>query len=537
MRRNDMDSIFLRYRYGSPHRVDVDLIGKIRLLIAKCSESKHGGPIDILRNLIIQINDGMGRGVSIESTWLRLMDECYSIFAASSTSNQFDYGLITKLLSLLLEEKAIDKVWFDIKDFILKNIDSISMWDSSHAKELAESRNTFRRENGEYCEISEGVEYHVLSSKTLEEEKFDYIVGTGLWKYGAIPHLLKFVALVFMSIDFQEYPEQYPTSLSIYLPESGDDCWFLRWQWKLDRPYGYSPSGWRPSNNHCDPDWLVSDLLACYSEEKIAERELKKFEFPADETAQRYEEAFKGFAYQLGYAVDTELRFGQDNEVYFDYKGRKIRWINASAHMMTIVVIPTKDLNETEEEENIVSSLISSLVWETGISIQKLYQVGGPKRFMPIISPAKNLGGLVLAIPKLGSFHEARAERQMLALALYKEGINSTSIYYSFLSYYKILELSSGFGRQRAIESINLGREYLMSKGHANRIKEIETLGSEFGSYIYESCRCAIAHSSQIAETANPDDVTDYRRITTDLPLIKELARRMIETGQFLNET
>ena len=94
------------------------------------------------------------------------------------------------------------------------------------------------------------------------------------------------------------------------------------------------------------------------------------------------------------------------------------------------------------------------------------------------------------------------------------------------------------FGRkQDIIGFINESRDLLISKGHSKRVNEIDSFGVDFGDYIYVSCRCAVAHAGQIDSTVNPDDIDDYRRITEDLPLIQEIAKNIIKSGRFNNET
>lgn len=73
----------------------------------------------------------------------------------------------------------------------------------------------------------------------------------------------------------------------------------------------------------------------------------------------------------------------------------------------------------------------------------------------------------------------------------------------------------------------------MIRKGHSRRVDEINSFGKDFGDYIYVSCRCAVAHANQIESTVNPDNVNDYRRITKDLPLIKEIAKDIIKSGKF----
>lgn len=528
--RKQGESLFLRFRHGT-NRIKMDIINKIGIFIEKNKE--NGDPFEVLSNLITSTNDDMGKGVSIDSTWFRIMEECYSIFKTDLSKNKFKYVLINELFSLLLIDKDIKDRWTDIKAYILTNINHFSMWEYSYNKIFAENKNIQRQEDGTYIEYNKDKIFGIIGAKSLEEEKFDYIMSATLDNYGSIYNLLKFIAIVFVTVDFINDPDQYPKSLNIRLPESDSTCWFLRWEWDVERLYGYSKSGWRPSNNHCDPEWLVSDILASYSEETISKRENKKFDLPSDEITKQYEVAFEGYPYQYACVVETDLIIEDKDEVYFDFKGKKIRWINGETYLQTVIVLPAKDLGNMEEEEIILNEFISSLVWETETPIRKLFQAGAAKRFLPIVSSAKNRGGINLSMPMINFNGNNTNKKQVLALALYKEGINSKSVYYSFLNYYKIIELLFSGKKEDIIRMINESRGTLISNGYSNRISEIEGLGKDLGHYIYHSCRCAVAHAGQIDETVNPDDIDHYKRINNDLPLIKEVAKNIIKSGRF----
>lgn len=534
MKRSDGESLFLRFRNGAPNRIRSDIVEQMIIFL---KESKNGTDYhEVLNKFILPINDGMGAGTSVDSTWFRLIEECYSIFDTELSRNKFNYSLIKDVFALLIPQRNLDEKWSDIKQLIITNIDQFSMWEFSYNKIMAENRNIQREDDGTYIEYSENELYEIVGAKTLEEEKFDYILSTSLGGYGSVYNLLKFISIVFISIDYHHNPDKYPNSLNIFLPESGGTCWFLRWEWKLDRLYGYSKSGWRPYNNHCDSDWLVSDLLAEYSDDKISKREIKKFDLPSDEIAEQYEDAFRGYSRQYACAIDTDLIIGDNDEVYFDFKGKKIRWINGTTYLRTIVVVPTKDSSGLEEEERLLNEFISSLVWETEIPIRKVFQVGAAKRFLPIVSSAKNMGGIILSKPELHFNGNGENIKQILALALYKEGINSKSVYYSFLNYYKIVELFLSGNKHDIIKMINDNTELFLGKGYTERVTEIHNLGNNLGEYVYFSCRCAVAHAGRIDNTINPDAIDDYARITKDLPLIKEIAKNLIKSGKFIDK-
>jgi hypothetical protein len=119
-------------------------------------------------------------------------------------------------------------------------------------------------------------------------------------------------------------------------------------------------------------------------------------------------------------------------------------------------------------------------------------------------------------------------EEQKLALALMREGdgLRHSHSGYSFLSYYKILNMVKKNGpAQKAWIKRSIGK---LDKKANERIDEIQKGGEVVEDYLYHSCRCALAHAG-VDPTVNPDDVEEERRLYADLPLIRSLANHAIE--------
>lgn len=120
-------------------------------------------------------------------------------------------------------------------------------------------------------------------------------------------------------------------------------------------------------------------------------------------------------------------------------------------------------------------------------------------------------------------------DQQKLTLALMREGdsLSYSHSGYSFLSYYKILNMVKKTGpAQKAWIKKSLGT---LGDQANKRIAEIQSNGDAVEEYLYHSCRCALAHAG-VNPTVDPDDVEDSRRLSTDLPLIRSLAKHAIET-------
>jgi hypothetical protein len=123
--------------------------------------------------------------------------------------------------------------------------------------------------------------------------------------------------------------------------------------------------------------------------------------------------------------------------------------------------------------------------------------------------------------------HEAR-----LALAFYREAMGLEHPAYSFLSFYKIINLRFPQGKVAQKNWMAKAIPRLKDEGALKRIHDLNaSLTTEtVESYLYASCRCAVAHASLTQTTVDPEDPSDQRRMRDDLPLIRALAVELIRT-------
>jgi hypothetical protein len=123
-------------------------------------------------------------------------------------------------------------------------------------------------------------------------------------------------------------------------------------------------------------------------------------------------------------------------------------------------------------------------------------------------------------------------KNQLIALAFYKEGLNPyNDVYYSFLNFYKIIEL----GQKGEQKRIWINKSILELKNPAKtRIDEIlksniKKSEDYLGEYIWQSCRCAIVHTGDSSKKIiNPDSSKDKERMREDIVVIKSLAQKFI---------
>lgn len=121
------------------------------------------------------------------------------------------------------------------------------------------------------------------------------------------------------------------------------------------------------------------------------------------------------------------------------------------------------------------------------------------------------------------------SERESLALAFFREGLSLDHAAYSFLSFFKVINvLHKGNAAQKRWISKNISK--LKQTRAIERLKELrkDNTNLRIEKYIYEQCRNAVAHSHLDSMVINPDDPSGEFRLKRDLPIIEELARIVI---------
>lgn len=527
MRKIDQNKLIVRYRYGTPIYIVPDLQEKLKKAVKTL---KAGGK---LQDLIKPINDGSGWGIHQDSTWFHLIQEVLKVFEQPSEGKTDRKKAVLCVFETLCSSDKDIEIWHEVKVKILAHVDLLSGWTHSHFR-WSHQREPVSRKEGKYYVHLNGQICEIIGKRTEKEERWDYIADSCVQTYGAIHSLFKLVALVNICLDFQVHPEQYPSSMLLVLPENGGAS-FLHWKWHVKWPYHPQPINWRPNNNLCDPNWLASDFLCSFSEkEGIPEKDLEPAEWKGQE--QKWKEVFARYPGQLEFAIDTPLRFGDAEEVWFNFRGRMLRWINQTENRLAVLIIPVTDRNNDKEEYELAMRFLSRLAFEADMPIGVITSVGCPTRFPPMIHQPKRMGGIVYPADYKLKSSEASSTKEDLAYAFYKEGLSSSSVYYSFLSFYKVIQLAFD-EKDKDIKNwinSNLDPNNLRYPGVIQRIRELQNQGKNVAVHLLSSGRIAIAHAKPKGIRAvDPDNPDDKRRLNKDLPIVKGLARYAIESGLF----
>lgn len=133
-------------------------------------------------------------------------------------------------------------------------------------------------------------------------------------------------------------------------------------------------------------------------------------------------------------------------------------------------------------------------------------------------------------LPYLPDWHDEKAG---LALALYREAINSAGAPHGFLSFWKILSIKNpdqAKGPQR--DWLLATFTNLAASDGATRLDELRSRGKsdeDIALHLYVSGRCAVAHA-HLNPIVNPDNPEHEEELAKDMPLIKALAEHLIES-------
>ena len=116
-----------------------------------------------------------------------------------------------------------------------------------------------------------------------------------------------------------------------------------------------------------------------------------------------------------------------------------------------------------------------------------------------------------------------------IALAFWREGMRLSGVNdsYAFLSFFKVIESQHADGPSR-VAWFN-GNVDLMAGDAGARVAAIRATGEDVGQHLWDSGRNAVAHATFGRGIVDPDIPADRKRISADLVLMKELARRFIQ--------
>ena len=190
----------------------------------------------------------------------------------------------------------------------------------------------------------------------------------------------------------------------------------------------------------------------------------------------------------------------------------------------------------------LINRFLSTVSWCDGQSLENHYGWSGNPIPVSVPKACRQIGSS-FAFP----FHRDLESdpKARLALALYREAVTVNSVPFEFLSYFKILNIfwkdkkitpKGGIVTHEIVDGIRNIMPLLQDSLAIDRISAISKKNSDVAAYLYESGRCAIAHA-YATPLVDPDDVTDVHRLSADMPIVREIAERLIESKLNIRRT
>lgn len=205
-----------------------------------------------------------------------------------------------------------------------------------------------------------------------------------------------------------------------------------------------------------------------------------------------------------------------------DYKGRTFILVPRSSRGDQVVAMRS-DL-DWKDARKLTCEFCSALGWAEGGHVAPVGWGHGssPTAAGRAIMPVGRMG--VLHLNELPVIANASAR---LAMAFFREASSLENVGYAVLSYFKILniEFKSGDRQKHWIRTVIPEIQNHVAK---DRVAELVAKGEDVADYLYESCRCAVAHA-HTEPLVDPDDIDDQHRLYADLALIREVAALTLE--------
>lgn len=219
-------------------------------------------------------------------------------------------------------------------------------------------------------------------------------------------------------------------------------------------------------------------------------------------------------------------------ETAVSFGGRELLLRPATKDTEQSIHINLIGINDVEAL-TLANRFLSVLSWCDGQGLKNLYGWSGNPVPVSVPKRTRRLGS-AFVFPF--SRDVEPNPKALLALALYREGRSIDSTAFEFLSYFKILnifwkdrfETVNGVRINPLVEGIRNALPKIADEEAAKRVSKLCALNEDPADYLYQSGRCAIAHAHS-EPIVDPDDVSDLRRLSEDMWIVRAIAEQLIE--------
>jgi hypothetical protein len=482
-----------------------------------------------LDSMIRFCQDSRGYGIDPDSTWPKLLKELLRQLQSPPEGGDERISVFLGVLRDVLSLESRWARWERSKGLLTQHADVLSGWSSSWQRQWAQREPVQLRDSRYYAEIR-GEESEIIGRRTGIEERWTFIAHSCEQRYGLLHVIIRLMALINICEVYIEDPGRFPPRIQLFLPEGQMGTSFALWQWRLRSPRQWLLTEWYPPEVLCNPSWLASDLVAFFTGGELVLGD----ELPpevGDEIMRKWMALSGQYGSQMDIVVESDAIFGRTSEVWFEFRGRPLRWFNRTGKAEAVLMVPVDSGSDSDPEYEFVQRFLSQLVYSTGSRMKTSLATVSGFHAGPEVGQSRGYGGV--QYPSWDGFRELQGSGRLdVALALYREGVNSGSVYYSFLSFFKVAQLAFG---ERGKEVDSWLRENLLRLQKVNIAEWLREGGVDphaVGEYLYASGRCAIAHVAK-DPIVDPDSASDMKRIGRDVPIVQAFAQLAIDDGLF----
>jgi hypothetical protein len=516
MQFTDLESPFAIYDNGSGYVLPNVLPEMARNVLTRLTQEPIDDVLESLRNSGRLHLSPEASVQDVEKIWSFFL----SLYLTEDGRDTPSVRTRIEMMRLMLNAPP-DVAWRALRDRIFADIDDLSGWSRSFQKELGDRDQIWRGEDGKYYKNEDGSVYQVIGAKTLQETRLDFLTEQVARDFGTIRQFLQLFALLAVSEDYVAHREHYPTSMKAIVQ---DRKWpSLSHRWSLLQWHPVRTVIWRPWSNFCDPQWLAGDFLAAITDTLKIEP-FRTARLPDGSECQLGPE----FVMQADFALDTNLRIGEEEVVVLRFEGREFRWINASLESDTRVSVGLrKDENWSVAGEDL-NRFLSVMVWEHGTPVAiKSGPIGGAKRALPLIISPRSI--FSLKVEPTAPIHTNAGligPTEKLLLSIYREAVNARSVFYAFLNYWKVIEVV--FPKKDA-RLAWVEKEAALLPLERERVRNILKRHPSVADYLDYNCRSAVVHVFR-KPFIDPDSNEDFVRLKLDIPIARNLAKVAMRT-------
>lgn len=209
------------------------------------------------------------------------------------------------------------------------------------------------------------------------------------------------------------------------------------------------------------------------------------------------------------------------------YRGQSVWILPVMRDYFPALAIKRPTALSRDDCQRLLMRFLSTLSWVERADMRVEYFTAGS-----VPQPAGRTQERGLSIRSefdLKYFPEPESERALLALGLMREARALNHTGYAFLSFYRVLEVAMPRREQTDIWVRNRLVGSLKDRQANKALEQVRARGVQnIGLHLYQSNRCAVAHAAQ-EPIIDPDNPSDFRRLSEELPIIQALAELAIE--------